>query len=417
MHRTSFTAARVVCYKGRCAGSWRRTETAMKRFALVAAVAGSLAVGGCSHKVVVGVALPETGSAAVYGSSIKSGIKLALDESVRAQTAPAGLDVQYRDSASDPALAAAAADALYDAGALVVIGGVTSAEATSMIPVADRWERVLLSPSASAPELAKKSVYFFRVFPSDDLEGVKAADLLAITRNARTVLIVQEDNAYTRGLLPVFVGEYQSQGGRVVATVRSGEAGWEKALRDQVAASQPASIYICGYGDATIEVLRVVRSTAYEGTVCVTSAINTATLLQRAGSLAEGVFLPLSGFDTASQQEPVRTFVARYREVYGMTPDLYAAHGYDAALATLAALSGLRTRAGSEVQLKLKGLSEMRGVTGHLAFDDYGNIKHYPRSHWIRGGKVEDYDAYLEREKERIRRQMEELMLKGGGPR
>jgi branched-chain amino acid transport system substrate-binding protein len=408
----------VLCYKNFGAGSsGGASEIAMKRVALVAALLGSVAVTACSKKVVVGVVLPETGAAAVYGSSIKSGIKLAFDDAVAAESAPVGLDVQYRDSASDPVRAAAAADALYDAGALIVIGGVTSAEATATIPVADRWERVLLSPSASAPDLAKKSVYFFRVFPSDDLEGVKAADLLAITRNARSVLIVQEDNAYTRGLLPVFVGEFQNQGGQVVGSVRSDGSGWEKLVRDQLAARQPASVYVCGYGDAIIEVLRVVRSTSYAGTVCVTSAINAATLLQRAGSLAEGVFLPLSGFDTTSQQEPIRTFVTRYREVYGMVPDLYAAHGYDAALATLATVTGLRTKAGSEVQLRLKALGEKKGVTGHLAFDDYGNIKHYPRSHWIRGGKVEDYDAYLEREKDRIRRQMEELLLKNGGAR
>ena len=389
----------------------------MNRVVLAAALLGMVASTACSKKVVVGVVLPETGDAAVYGSSIKSGIKLAFDDAVAGKKTPAGLQVMYRDSGSDPAQAAGAANALFDAGALIVIGGVTSAEATAMIPVADHWERVLLSPSASAPELAKKSVYFFRVFPSDDLEGVKAADLLAITRNARTALVIQEDNAYSRGLLPVFVGEYRNQSGQVVGSVRFGDAGWEKEVRDQLTAHQPAAIYICGYGDAIIEALRVVRSTPFAGTVCTTSAINAATLLQRAGSLAEGVFLPLSGFDTTSQQEPIRTFVARYREVYNMVPDLYAAHGYDAALASLSTLTGLRTKAGSEVQLRLKGMADTRGVTGHLAFDDYGNIKHYPRSHWIRSGKVEDYDAYLEREKDRIRKQMEELLLRGSGGR
>ena len=385
--------------------------------AVPAALLCIVAAIACSNKVVVGVVLPETGDAAVYGSSIKSGIKLAFDDAVAAETAPAGLQVLFRDSASDPAQAAGAADALFDAGARIVIGGVTSAEATAMIPVADRWERVLLSPSASAPELAKKSVYFFRVFPSDDLEGVKAADLLAITRNARTALVVQEDNAYSRGLLPVFVGEYQNQGGRVIGSVRSGETGWEKQVRDLIAAQQPAAVYICGYGDAIIAALRIVRSTGYAGTICTTSAINTATLLQRAGALTEGVFLPLSGLDTTSQQEPIRSFVARYREIFNLVPDLYAAHGYDAALASLHAVTGRRTKAGSEVLVRLKGLSDTRGVTGSLAFDDYGNIKHYPRSHWIRSGRVEDYDAYLEREKDRINRQAEEQSPQSGGGR
>jgi len=386
----------------------------MNRAVLAASLTGLLAFSACSNKLVVGVVLPETGDAAVYGSPIKSSIKLAFDGAIAAKTAPAGLQVLYRDSASDPAQAASAADALYDAGALVIIGAVTSAEATAMIPVADRWERVLISPSASAPELAKRSVYFFRVFPSDDLEGVKAADLLALTRNARTTLVIQEDNAYSRGLLPVFVGEYQSQNGRVVGSVVTSDPTWEKQVREQLASAKPDAVYICAYGNATIEALRVIRSTGYAGTICVTSAINTAALLQRAGSLTEGVFLPLSSLDLASQREPLRSFVTRYRETYNLIPDIYAAHGYDAALATLYALEGLRTRSGGEVQLRLKGLAEKSGVTGPLAFDDFGNIKHYPRSHWIRSGKVEDYDAYLEHEKDRLRRQMEELLQRGG---
>ncbi len=364
----------------------------------VAAVAllGVLVATACSRRLLVGIVLPESGEAAVYGAAIKSGLKIAFDDAVAARTAPEGLQVEYRDTASDPAQAASILAAVYDDGALVVIGGVTSAEANAMIPVAEKWERVLLSPSASAPDLAKRSMYFLRVFPSDDLEGVKAADLLAITRNARTALIVQEDNAYSRGLLPVFVGEYQNQGGRVVGSVRTADPGWDRQVREVLATLQPAAVYICGYGDAIIEALHVVRSTGFAGTICTTSAINAASLLQRAGQLAEGVFLPLSGFDVTSRQEPTRTFVARYRDVYNMTPDIYAAHGYDAALVCLYALQGPRTRNSGEVQVRMKGLSEKRGVTGPLAFDDYGNIKHYPRSHWIRGGKVEDYDAYLE---------------------
>jgi branched-chain amino acid transport system substrate-binding protein len=368
----------------------------MRLAVVAAAVLGTMVITACSQRLVIGVVLPETGDAAVYGASIKSGLKLAFDDALAAHTAPAGLQVEYRDSASDPAQAASALGAVFNDGALVAIGGVTSAEATVMIPVAEKWERVLLSPSASAPDLANRSTYFMRVYPSDDLEGVKAADLLALTRNARTVLIVQQDNPYSRGLLPVFVGEYRNQGGRVVGSVRTADPGWDRQLRELLAAQRPDAVYICGYGDAIIEALRLIRSTGFAGTICTTSAINTASLLQRAGQLAEGVFLPLAGFDERSQREPVRSFVERYRNVYNLTPDVYAAHGYDAALVCLYALQGLRHRTGSEVQVRMRGLSDKRGVTGPLAFDDYGNIKHYPRSHWIHGGKVEDYDAYLE---------------------
>jgi branched-chain amino acid transport system substrate-binding protein len=370
----------------------------MKR--LAAALTVVVLASGCNPAVRVAVVIPETGEAAVYGASVKSGVKLAFDVAQATRGAPQGLDVLYRDSGSDPTRAATAAEALFEDGALLVIGGVTSAEAKAMIPVADRMGRVLLSPSASAPELAGRSPYFFRVYPSDDLEGVKAADFLVLVRRTRTVLILQEDNDYTRGLLPVFVGELGSHEARVVASIRLGERGWEALLREALARHVPDSAYVCGYGEAILGALRVLRSLGFRGTICTTSAFSAGSVLQRAGSLAEGVFFPLASLDVTSQQEPVRTFVARYRKIYNLLPDIYAAHGYDAALTAMYALEGLSERTGVTLQRRLLALAGRSGVMGPLAFDDYGNIKHTLRNHWIHGGRVEDYDSYLQREKE-----------------
>ncbi len=371
----------------------------MKR--LAAALTVLVVASACNPTMRVAVVVPETGEAAVYGASVKSGIKLAFDVAQAARWAPQGLEVLYRDSGSDPTRAASAAEALFEDGVLLVIGGVTSAEAKAMIPVADRMNRVLLSPSASAPELAGRSPYFFRVYPSDDLEGVKAADFLVLVRRARTVLILQEDNDYTRGLLPVFVGELDSNGARVVASLRLGDRGWEGLLREALARHTPEAAYVCGYGEAILGALRALRSLGFRGTVCTTSAFSAGSVLQRAGSLAEGVFFPLASLDVASQQEPVRTFVARYHKIYNLLPDIYAAHGYDAALTAMYAFEGLSERTGVAVQRRLLALSGRSGVMGRLAFDDYGNIKHTLRNHWVHSGRVEDYDSYLQRERER----------------
>ncbi|NWG00259.1 MAG: ABC transporter substrate-binding protein [Thermoanaerobaculaceae bacterium] len=386
----------------------------MKRATLAVLLVPLLAAGACSRKLVVGVVLPETGEMAAYGASVKSGVKLAFDDAIAAKTAPPGLIVEYRDSGSDPTRAASALEALYSAGAPVVIGGATTAEAKVMIPIAARRERVLLSPSASAPDLARVSVFFFRTFPSDDLEGVKAADLFTLTKNVRVVAILQEDNPYTRGLLPVFMGQFRTSGGTVVGSVAIGEPGWERQTADTLASYQPKGVYICGYGEAIVAALKVLRQVGYTGVICTTSAISSASVLKEAGKLAEGVYFPLAAFDPTAQQEPIRRFVTRYHEVYKLVPDIYAAHGYDAALAVLYALKASRTPTGKEVQLRLKGLSEMRGVTGPLAFDDFGNIKHYLRNYWIHDGKVEDYDSYVKQQQERIKEQMWEL-LQGQG--
>ena len=370
--------------------SARRRGSELKRLAVVVPLLSLALTGACTRKPTVGVVLPETGAVASYGAAIKSGVKLAFDDAVTNKLAQAGVAVEYRDSCSDPVRAASEAEALYASGALVVIGGTTTAEARAMIPVAARREKVLISPSASAPDLAHLSPFFFRVFPSDELEGVRAADFLTHNLGVRSVLIVQEENPYTRGLLPVFIGRLRTGDGTVVGSVNVQEAGWETALRQGLIAYRPAGVYLCGYGDAITETLRILRSVAYPGTICTTSAISSATILQRAGGLAEGVLFPLAGLDEVSPHEPVRSFARRYYEAYKLSPDTYAAHGYDAALAVIYALGEASRLTGLEVQRGLRELGGKQGVTGVLSFDELGNINHFPRMHRIHNGRVED---------------------------
>jgi branched-chain amino acid transport system substrate-binding protein len=366
-----------------------------------AALTLAVVASGCNPAIRIGVVVPETGPAAVYGSSIKSGVRLALDGTQAGVQRPQELEVVYRDSGSDPTRAASAATALYEDGALLIIGGVTSAEAKAMIPVADRMERVLLSPSASAPELTGRSRYFFRVYPSDQLEGVRAADFLVLDRRARAVLIMQEDNDYTRGLLPVFVGELKSRGARVAGSVRLDEGGWQGQARDALSPRAPDAVYVCGYGEAILGALRLLRSSGFRGTVCTTSAFSAASLLQRAGALADGVFFPLAGLDVASELEPVRSFVKRYEQIYNLAPDIYAASGYDAALVAVEAVADLADRSPGNLLRRLRGLSASSGVMGPFAFDEDGNVRHDLRIHWIHNGKVEEVGAPAPRQGQR----------------
>jgi branched-chain amino acid transport system substrate-binding protein len=336
--------------------------------------------------------LPETGDSSPYGTSLKTGVKLAFDGAMAAHTAPAGLEVIYRDSGSNPTLAASQAEALYNQGAVIVIGGATSAEARSMIPIAEKTGGVILSPSASAPELAASSNLFFRIFPSDSLEGVRAAQYLVNDRKFKKVLVVEEDNPYTHGLLPVFTTDLKRLGGEVVGTVNIGADGWEKQLMEALD-DKPEALYVCGYGEAILQGLLEIRGLEYPGLVLTTSAIATVDLVWRGGKLVEGVTFPATGIDFSSQQEPMKSFVAKYRDANNnLTPDLYAAHGYDSALVALYALEGTRPQGKTELLERLLSFSGRVGVTGPLSFDADGNVKYRLRMQCVRGGKVEDCD-------------------------
>jgi branched-chain amino acid transport system substrate-binding protein len=355
---------------------------------LMTAALTVLAAAACGgRRPVIGVVLPETGAASVYGASIKSGVQLAFAGLEASPTTT--IAIEFRDSASDPTRAAGAAEALYRAGALLVIGGATTAEARAILPMAEKYERLLLSPSASAPELTRRSPFVARVYPSDEVEGVAAADFLARLDGSEAILIVQEDNDYTRGLLPIFLAELANRGGRVAAVLRTDEGGWEDRLRRALARGQTAGVYVCGYGDAILAALMAIDEAGFEGVVCTTSAINAAPFLRRAGALAEGVVFPLAGLDLGTREEPARTFIRRYHETYDLFPDTYAAHGYDAALVAIAVFEGERPRSGAEVRRRLHALRDRRGVMGELAFDERGNVQLELRLHEVLHGKVQ----------------------------
>lgn len=366
------------------------------RHVLVAVyVAIVLGLTGCSgQKAIVGVVLPETGEASAYGTSIKTGVKLAFDEAVKARTAPAGLEVIYRDSGSAPPRALQETEALFKRGAMIVIGGATSPEAKNMISLAEKHERLIVSPSASEPGLAASSNLFFRTFPSDDVEGSRAAEFLVKEKNAKTVLVLLEDITYSHGLLPVFRSAYENLGGKIVARVIIGSDGWEKAFADALAKEKPEALYLCGYGEAILTAVVAVRDAKFEGVICTTSAIGTVDLVWRGGKLVDGLYFPMARLDLTSKQEPLASFVKAYRAANNdLAPDIYAACGYDAALLTMLILQKPIPEKVSDMLQRAMGQSTVRGVTGFLSFDSVGNIQQRLRIHQIRDGKVVDVDT------------------------
>src|SRR5690606_11938136 len=114
------------------------------------------------------------------------------------------LELVVKDSQADPQLAVQLLGEAYGQGALAAIGGVTSDEALAMVKVAEERDRILISPSASSPALTGASSNFFRVFPSDFVEGTKMATFAAGTLDLEDAMILATEAPYGRGIQEVF---------------------------------------------------------------------------------------------------------------------------------------------------------------------------------------------------------------------
>src|SRR3989344_5679165 len=166
----------------------------------------------------IGVMYPLTGDGASYGLPIQRTTRIAVDE-INAQGGVNGrkLEVIYEDSKCNPKDGNAAAQKLVNLDKVkVIIGGVCSGETLGAAPITEAAKVVLISPSATNPDITNAGDFVFRLAPSDAFAGVVASDYAFNGMDARNAAVISESTDYAQGLRKVFKEEFVKLGGKIV---------------------------------------------------------------------------------------------------------------------------------------------------------------------------------------------------------
>jgi branched-chain amino acid transport system substrate-binding protein len=377
---------------------------------LFLAAALALALAGCPGRGIrIGVVLPLTGHAAVYGTAIQRGVELAHEESGKSLDGKP-VELVTVDSGSDPERAKKELREIYKDGALVAIGGVTSAEALAMVDVADEEGRTLLSPSASLPKLTGISENFYRIFPSDFAEGTVMARYAYDDLRLRNGVILAKEETYAKGIQKIFADEFQRKGGKIVETIEFPPNTAEfAALADRATMLKPDFVYVAAYAQEASRAIRDLRANQFTGLILTTSSFAAAETIAETGAAAEQAYFTQTSFDTEGDISPQQAaFVKAFKARYGTLPDLYAAHGYDALNVIYEAYRQGGTSALSFWK-GLRGVREMAGVTGTLQFDEKGDVQKFPHVYVIRNGKALDIEKERQEQIHKAREEMKRL--------
>lgn len=385
----------------------------------------ALILTGCPpEKVKIGAVLPLSGEAAAYGQSVEKGMNLALDE-IKAGGSP--LELVVVDTESKPDRANELLKEQFSSDILAAIGGVTSGEAMQMIEVVDRYDRILLSPTASGPDLTGISRNFYRIFPSDHTAASKMAQAAAQALKVEKIVIIAEEQPYAKGIQSVFGPAFEGFDGQVLETIEFPPNTTDMAaLVSRAISLGPEAVYLAGYADGISALITELKRQGFEGKILTTSAFATSTAIAQVGDDATGVFLTQTVFEIDSDHAHIKTFVNGYRKKYGSDPDIYAAHGYDAMMVMAEAVKG-RPPLPTEVKKGLRdAIKDFPGVTGSIQFDEMGDVRKFPRLYVI--DKIEndimmvDYNDRVLRKQEEIKkrrealkRQLEEIQKKASG--
>jgi len=351
-----------------------------------ALLASVLSISACSTAssrgpIVLGLAGPFSQP---RGISMRHAAELAVQE-INAQGGIRGrrVELRIRDDSARPDIAIRIAqDFVEDPSIVAVVGHLTSTASLAAGRIYGEARRpiVMISPSASSPDLSGVNPWMFRACPSDLSHGTQLARYARRLLSARRVGVIYLDDDYGRGLRLSFAGEFRRLGGQIVEEdpMLSTTASLEPYLsRLRRGAGIDALMLATDRGGAELA-LREMRALGLHWTALGGDALSG---IETDGAMAEGVRMS-AAYLVDQPGDRNAKFVSAYARAYpGERPDHRGATAYDIVqlLATVLADVGTDRRAIRDRLARVGGdQPAFQGVTGKISFDTNGDVPEKP---------------------------------------
>jgi len=380
-----------------------------------AATASALALAGCAQHAIpplasnaatlikIGVTLPITGVDASDGMPAAEAVRLAVADANTRDLVP-GMTLQavvLNDAVNGLHDPKRGADNMrtfvQDAAILGVIGPLNSNVAIAEIPVSNQASLALISPANTSPELTQgmhalalrpshpDDIAYFRVCTTDDVQGPAGAQYVYEQLKSRRAYVIDDTNTFGRGLADAWVGEFNGEGGQILAHehVKVGTADFD-ALAQRVKAKHPDLVFFGGESATGGGQLRIALVKAGLGSVPFASGdgIQNQEYFKIAGTAADNSYATVAAVN-ADALPSAGQFVRSYRATVHVPLGAYAANAYAATQALVNAIAeasaddrgAIPSR--QEVLNKLQATNNLATVIGRFSFDKNGDTSEH----------------------------------------
>ena len=347
----------------------------------------------------IGMTGPLTGGAAEYGLAVETGIEIAVEEINAAAEANGGLKLafQAQDDEADGEKAVSGYNVLKDWGLQVFIGTVTSGACNAVAPEAVADEIFLLTPSASATEVAMAGASTFQMCFTDPNQGASAAEVINGSWAGVTVgVIYDSSDDYSSGLYEGFMDKAEELGLTVMVETAF-TADTKSDLSTQVTQCKDAGcdlVFLPIYYTEASQILNAAAKIGYEPTFFGCDGMDGILSVEGFDtSLAEGLAL-MTPFDANAADEATQSFVAKFKEkMNGLVPNQFAADAYDCVYAVYQAAVAVGldgSESASEIcaaMVEQFNAMTFDGLTGKgMTWDENGMISKIPAAVVITDG-------------------------------
>ncbi len=261
-----------------------------------------------------------SGVAESYGNPILQAKLLAVEE-INAAGGIDGrmLELIVEDSKCAAQDAITAYNKLTDVdGVKIILGGTCSGSTLGAAPLAEQEGVVMLSASATSPDIAGAGDYIFRTAINDLQLGIDIGNTLWVD-GIRSIATMTESTDYAEGARSTSVARFQELGGSVVA-----EEGFSSEVVDfrsqltKLINANPDAILLATQGEAAGgTIMKQVRELGYDGPIYSEIVPSQPVALNIAGDAATGLkaIIPNPDLTTDTGKQFLTNFRERYNTV------------------------------------------------------------------------------------------------------
>lgn len=353
-----------------------------------------------ADKYYIGGIGPTTGATAIYGTAVKNGAQIAVDE-INAAGGINGKQIEYRfeDDQNDAEKAVNAYNTLKDWGMQMLVGTTTTAPCIAVAGKTASDNVFQITPSASSPDvLSSGNGNVFQVCFTDPNQGIASAQYIAENKLATKIgIIYDSSDVYSSGIEEKFEAEAKTQGLNIVSKAAfTADSKTDFGTQLQKAKDAGADLLFLPiyYQEASI-ILKQADTMGYKPKFFGVDGMDGILTVENFDTkLAEDVML-LTPFAADAKDKSVQNFVKTYKEKYKDTPNQFAADSYDAVYALKAAIEESKATtdmSASDMCDALKGAMtkiKMQGLTGGedgLTWNESGEVTKSPKAVIIKNG-------------------------------
>ncbi|WP_298399451.1 ABC transporter substrate-binding protein [uncultured Azonexus sp.] len=359
----------------------------------ILAIIGLLLLSACGNQepIRIGLLAGLSDRGSDFGESVRNGVILAIEQQNRAGGIHGRpIELIVRDDGQEREQAIRAAEELIALKPEIIIGPVTSSMASIVVPMMNRADQLIISPTVASTDFHGKDDNFFRVNRTTREAAIHHAGVLFERGSRRVGIAFDASNLqYSETWVKAFRDQFEHLGGHVTETSRF-ESAATPSFAEVIAKLLPSTPDTLLFVASSLDTARLSQQARRQAPgLLITStewAASGELLSEMGGESVDGLLIA-HAYDRNDSRQPYQSFREAYKQRFQREFGSFSLLAYDTANIVITALQ--RRQDGESLKQALLRYGPYEGTQQQIVFDANGDTTRQVYFTEIRNGNFE----------------------------